>query len=97
LRTWGDGRRVILGTKGYIELRKYIDIASEPQADNQLLLVNDSGEERFNLTGKVGLSVLRTAILDCLRASDDSDTRLQSSRALSDCTGTRRPPDRASR
>src|SRR5690606_6573876 len=25
LRTWGDGRMIILGTEGYIELRKYID------------------------------------------------------------------------
>jgi hypothetical protein len=27
LGTWGDGRLFILGTEGYIELRKYIDIA----------------------------------------------------------------------
>ena len=27
LPTWGDGRLFILGDKGYIELRKYTDIA----------------------------------------------------------------------
>ncbi len=27
LPTWGDGRLMILGTEGYIELRKYVDIA----------------------------------------------------------------------
>ena len=27
LSTWGDGRTVILGTKGYLELRKYLDCA----------------------------------------------------------------------
>ena len=27
---WGDGRLTILGTEGYIELRKYIDIAGQP-------------------------------------------------------------------
>ena len=27
LPTWGDGRLVILGTEGYIELRKYVDVA----------------------------------------------------------------------
>ena len=27
LPTWGDGRLTILGTEGYIELRKYVDIA----------------------------------------------------------------------
>lgn len=28
LGTWGDGRVTILGTKGYIEVRKYIGIWS---------------------------------------------------------------------
>jgi predicted dehydrogenase len=30
LPVWGDGRLTILGTEGYIELRKYIDIAGRP-------------------------------------------------------------------
>jgi predicted dehydrogenase len=42
LPTWGDGRLTILGTKGYIELRKYIDISGRPGKDH-LFLVN--GEE----------------------------------------------------
>ncbi|AEV97704.1 oxidoreductase [Niastella koreensis] len=40
LKTWGDGRLTILGTKGYIEVRKNIDIAVHPNA-NHLYLVND--------------------------------------------------------
>lgn len=39
LGVWGDGRLFILGTDGYIELRKYIDIAGRP-GDNHLFLVN---------------------------------------------------------
>jgi len=39
LGVWGDGRLFILGTDGYIELRKYIDIAGKPGADH-LFLVN---------------------------------------------------------
>jgi predicted dehydrogenase len=39
LPTWGDGRLTILGTEGYIELRKYIDIAGRPGKDH-LFLVN---------------------------------------------------------
>lgn len=39
LPTWGDGRLVILGTEGTIELRKYIDIAGRPGTDH-LFLVN---------------------------------------------------------
>jgi predicted dehydrogenase len=33
LGTWGDGRLFILGTDGYIEVRKYTDVAVEPQAE----------------------------------------------------------------
>jgi len=40
LKTWGDGRLTILGTKGYIEVRKNIDIAVHPNG-NHLYLVND--------------------------------------------------------
>ena len=28
LRTWGDGRTIIIGTKGYIEIRKYVDVGA---------------------------------------------------------------------
>jgi predicted dehydrogenase len=40
LPTWGDGRLLILGTQGYIELRKYVDIAGRAGTDH-LFLVND--------------------------------------------------------
>ena len=39
LNTWGDGRLTILGTDGYIELRKYCDIAGRP-GGNHLFLVD---------------------------------------------------------
>jgi predicted dehydrogenase len=39
LGTWGDGRLFIEGTEGYIELRKYIDIAGRP-GGNHLFLVD---------------------------------------------------------
>jgi len=39
LATWGDGRTFILGTDGYIEMRKYIDIAGK-KGGNHLFLVN---------------------------------------------------------
>jgi predicted dehydrogenase len=34
LPAWGDGRLVILGTEGTIELRKYLDIAGRPGTDH---------------------------------------------------------------
>ncbi|MCC6290060.1 MAG: Gfo/Idh/MocA family oxidoreductase [Chitinophagaceae bacterium] len=39
LKSWGDGRLTILGTDGYIELRKNIDIAGR-EGGNHLFLVN---------------------------------------------------------
>lgn len=42
LPTWGDGRLTILGTDGYIELRKYIDIAGREGVDH-LFLVDSNG------------------------------------------------------
>lgn len=37
----GDGRITVMGTKGYIELRKFVDPAGRPGA-NHLILVNDT-------------------------------------------------------
>jgi predicted dehydrogenase len=45
LGVWGDGRMTILGTEGYIEIRKYIDIAGRTGA-NHLFLVNQK-ETRY--------------------------------------------------
>jgi predicted dehydrogenase len=39
LNSWGDGRLTILGTEGYIEIRKNIDIAGR-EGTNHLFLVN---------------------------------------------------------
>ena len=40
LKTWGDGRLTILGTEGYIEIRKNIDIAGR-EGGSHLFLVNN--------------------------------------------------------
>jgi predicted dehydrogenase len=42
LGTWGDGRLFVLGTDGYIELRKYVDIAGR-KGGNHLFIVDKSG------------------------------------------------------
>jgi hypothetical protein len=43
----GDGRVTILGTGGYIELRKYIDLVGRPGA-HHLYLVNGTGCEHID-------------------------------------------------
>lgn len=40
LDTWGDGRLTILGTEGYIEVRKNTDVASGNRGGNHLYMVN---------------------------------------------------------
>jgi predicted dehydrogenase len=42
LPTWGDGRLTIIGTDGYLELRKYVDIAGREGSDH-LFLVDQEG------------------------------------------------------
>ena len=71
LRTWGDGRTFILGTEGYIELRKYIDVARSVDGD-QLFLVNGEGEQHFALKGKVGFPYFGQLILDCLNRTENA-------------------------
>lgn len=46
LGTWGDGRLFILGTEGYIELRKYINVASGLGGGNHLYIV-DKKQARY--------------------------------------------------
>ena len=45
LGTWGDGRLFILGTDGYIEVRKYTDVAVKKQGNNLFLV--DGKEARY--------------------------------------------------
>ena len=45
LKTWGDGRLTILGTDGFIEIRKNIDIAGRPGGSHLFLV--DQKETRY--------------------------------------------------
>jgi len=84
LRTWGDGRTTILGTKGYIELRKYIDIGRDSGGD-QLFLVNEKGEQHLSLAGKVGFPFFGQLILDCLNRTENAMTQRHAFKAAELC------------
>lgn len=47
LPTWGDGRLTILGTEGYVELRKYVDIAGR-DGTNHLFIADRKGVEHID-------------------------------------------------
>ena len=50
LPNWGDGRLTILGTEGYIELRKYVDVGGREGTDH-LVLVNGERCENIDARG----------------------------------------------
>ncbi len=85
LRVWGDGRTFILGTKGYIELRKYIDVAATSAGGDHLFLVNDSGEQHLELAGKVGFPFFGRLILDCLNRTENAMTQAHAFKAAELC------------
>lgn len=62
LPTWGDGRLIILGTKGTIELRKYVDIAGRPGTDH-VFLVDGSGTRHIDAS-KEPLTYFRNLVAD---------------------------------
>jgi hypothetical protein len=45
LGTWGDGRLFILGTDGYIEVRKYTNVTVSKQGNN--LFIVDKNQARY--------------------------------------------------
>lgn len=84
LGTWGDGRTVILGTKGYIELRKYTDIARQ-KSGNHVYLVDEKGEHHFDVTGQVGFPFFGQLILDCLNRTENAMTQAHAFKAAELC------------
>ena len=75
LRTWGDGRLFLLGTEGYIELRKYINIGTDDVRGDHVFLVNKDGEQYWNVSGKVGYPFFGQLILDCLNRTENAMTQ----------------------
>ncbi|WP_168121304.1 Gfo/Idh/MocA family oxidoreductase [Paenibacillus sp. HB172176] len=84
LGTWGDGRTIIQGTEGYIELRKYIDIARDRKGDH-LYLVNRDGEQHFTLSGQVGYPFFGQLILDCLHRTEKAMSQEHAFKAAELC------------
>lgn len=78
LGVFGDGRTLLLGTDGYIELRKYIDIGTD-NGGGQVLLVNHDGQYRFDANGMTGFPYFGQLIRDCI---DRTETAMTQAHAL---------------
>ncbi|MBH1940519.1 Gfo/Idh/MocA family oxidoreductase [Mobilitalea sibirica] len=74
LSTWGDGRTIILGTEGYIELRKYVNVGMSKDSDH-VFLVNKQGEKHYEVKGKVGYPFFGQLILDCINRTENAMTQ----------------------
>jgi predicted dehydrogenase len=74
LGAWGDGRTFIVGTDGYIELRKYIDIASSTEGDH-VYLVNHEKEQHIIAAGTVGFPFFGKFIRDCIDGTENAATQ----------------------
>ncbi|MGV3490429.1 MAG: Gfo/Idh/MocA family protein [Devosia sp.] len=80
LGTWGDGRLTILGTEGYIECRKYIDIAGQPGGDH-LFLVDRKGTQRIDCSG-VALPYGPQLIADVLNRTETAMPQARAFKAM---------------
>ena len=85
LSTWGDGRTIILGTKGYIEIRKYVNIASGQPGGDHVYLVNGRGEQYVNAQGATGYPFFGQLILDCLHRTENAMTQAHAFKAAELC------------
>jgi predicted dehydrogenase len=68
LATWGDGRLTILGTDGFMEIRKNIDIAGRPGGSH--LFVVDQKETRYIDCQKVELPYGTELVQDILHRTE---------------------------
>ena len=73
LGTWGDGRLTILGTDGFIEIRKNVDIGGRP-GGNHLFLV-DQKETRYIDCSKVALPYGQLLVDDIVNRTETAMTQ----------------------
>ncbi len=74
----------IVGTEGTIEIRKYVDLATD-KGGNQLYLVNQEGEKHYDLNGKVGFPFFGELIKDCIHRTEHAMTQKHAFKAAELC------------
>jgi predicted dehydrogenase len=73
LKSWGDGRLTILGTEGFIEIRKNVDIAGR-EGGNHLFLVNGKETEYIDCS-KVELPYGKQLVDDVVNRTETAMTQ----------------------
>lgn len=74
LPVWGDGRTFILGTKGTLEVRKYLDIGRKAPA-SVIFLANGTDVQEIDCEDRVGYPFFGQLILDVLNRTENAMTQ----------------------
>jgi len=80
LPVWGDGRTFILGSKGYIEIRKYVDYSAEDKA-SQILFITDEKSTRRIDCREMHFPFFGNFILDILNNTENAMTQAHAFKA----------------
>ncbi len=68
---WGDGRTFVLGTKGSLEVRKYVDLGRQAPA-SLVLKTDDSEVQTIDCLDQVGYPFFGQLILDVLNRTEQA-------------------------
>jgi predicted dehydrogenase len=85
LQMWGDGRTFILGTDGFIEQRKYMQLGKKNSHGGNVYLANKNEEMYYNVEGQVGYPFFGQLILDCLNRTENAMTQEHTFKAAELC------------
>lgn len=78
-KIWGDGRTFVLGTDGYLEIRKYRDIVTG--GSDKIFMVDQEDEHLIDCFGNVGFPFFGKLILDCLNRTELAMTQAHAFKA----------------
>ncbi len=73
-RAWGDGRLFVLGTEGYVEVRKYLDIG-RPDSVPSVFLVNHEEETETRFEGPQAFPFFGELVLDMVNRAENAMTQ----------------------
>lgn len=81
LKSWGDGRMLIVGTEGYIELRKNEDIV-HGGIGSFVYVVTKDGEFSERVDGKMPITYYHDLLRDCIHRTETAMDQERAFRAI---------------
>lgn len=79
-KIWGDGRTFVLGTEGYLEVRKYINFGRTDGGD-RIILADQKDTYEIECQGRVGHPFFGQFILDVLQRTEHAMTQAHAFKA----------------